>query len=153
MAPQPLHGALAIRYNRTAAAWLAVIGSTALLALMVYDFLFDPRDSLPLALPYLAAALLLFAGLTTLLRTAYITYDPEAERIETRTLWGARRAYPRTGYSWIAYSTDPLQIREVAPDGRSRPIPVSHLTADPEDWAEFLAHLHDLSADEPSTGR
>jgi len=141
---------LTIHYNRTVGVWLAVIGSTVLLASLVCDLLFDPHSSLRFALPYLFAAILLVAGLTVLVRTAYFTYDPQAERIETRTLLGGRRAYPRAGYDWLAYSTRPIQIREVASGGRSRPIPISALTADPEDWAEFLDHLVNLSApDEP----
>jgi hypothetical protein len=146
MAPKPLPRVLTIRYNRATGAWLTVIGSTALLALLVYDFLFDSRSSLPYAIPYFMAALLLLAGLTAVLRTAYFTYDSQAERIETRTLFGVHRTYPRSGYDWIAYSTDPIQIREVAPGGRSRAIPISHLSADPDDWAEFIDHLLNLSA-------
>lgn len=58
-------------------------------------------------------------------------------RCPNRRTRRSRRSYPRTGYGWIAYSRNPLQIREVASDGRSQRIPISHLTADPEDWSAF----------------
>jgi hypothetical protein len=112
-----------------------------LLALLIVDLLFDPGGSGRFAVPYFAAALPLLAGLNSLLRTTYFTYDPESELIETRTV-----------FDWIAYSTNPLQIREVAPGGASRPIPVSHLIADPEDLADFIAGIDNLSApEEPDT--
>lgn len=137
--------ALTVRYNRTFGAWLVVTGSAALLAVVIYDLLFESGNSLPFVFPYFVASYALATGVIAVLRPTYFTYDTETERIETRALSGVRRAYPRPGYDWIAYSTDPLQIREVAPGGRSRPISISHLFADPEDWAEFLDHLLSLS--------
>lgn len=154
MAAQTRPRVLTVRCNRATGAWLAVIGSTMLLVLLIVDLLFDPSGSGRFAVPYALAMLLLFTGLNAVLRTTYFTYDPQAERIETRAL--IRRSFPRTGYDWIAYSTNPLQIREVAPGGASRPVPISHLIADPEDWTEFIDHLHNLSAEvaePPEEGR
>ena len=147
---EPDRPPIVVRYNRTAAAWLLVVGAATLLALLIRDLLFDPRGSLSFAGAYLAAGLLAYSGSAALIRTAYFTFDPDTERLVARTLWGRVRTYPRPGFDWIAYSTGPLQIREVAPDGRSRKISVSHLIADPDDWSGFLDHLLDLSApDEP----
>ncbi|MEU5871532.1 hypothetical protein AB0A73_08225 [Glycomyces sp. NPDC047369] len=148
MSPEPPPGPLVVRYNRTTGAWLLVIGAVMLLALLIQDLLFDPQRAVMYLLAYACAAVLVFGGATALVRTEYFTFDPRTDRLVARRFWGGRRVYPSPGYDWIAYSTGPVQIREVAPDGGSRVIPVAYLTADPGDWAEFLGRLDNLSAPE-----
>lgn len=139
---------LTIRYNRTHGSWVLVIGATMLFGLLLYDLMADGQRSLPLAIPYLLCSVMAYSGLTMLLRTAYFTYDPRTDRVESRDFGGRLRSFPGPGHVWLAYSTGPVEIREVAADHESRRVPISHLIADPEDWAEFIEHLPDLSAEE-----
>ncbi|HEX2144235.1 MAG TPA: hypothetical protein VHG10_06995 [Glycomyces sp.] len=144
LAPEPV----TVRYNRTLGAWLVVIGATMLLALLVQDLFFDPHRALVYLLSCVCAAYLGFEGAIVLIRAEYSTYLPGTERLVTRTSWGRRRTYPRPEYGWIAYSTGPLRIREIAAVGRGRTIPVSLHFADPEDWAALLDQLHNRSTSE-----
>jgi hypothetical protein len=146
MNPEPPPAPVTVRPNRTFGAWLLVIGAAVLLIVLIQDVLFDPRRALTYVLSYACAGFLLHEGVGLLIRTVYFTYVPASEQLVVRSSWGRPRAYPRPGYEWIAYSTRPLRVREVAADGHSRTIPVSPRLADAEDWAIFLDHLHDLSA-------
>jgi hypothetical protein len=123
-----------------------VIGAAALLILLIQDVLFDPRRALMYVLSYVFAGSLLYEGASLLIRSVYFTYAPASEQLVVRSSWGKLRTYPRPGYEWIAYSTGPLRVREVAADGRSRAVPVSPHHADAEDWTIFLDHLHDLNS-------
>jgi hypothetical protein len=146
MNPKPLPPPVTVRPNRTFGAWLLVIGAAVLLIVLIQDVFFDPRRALTYVLSYVCAGFLLYEGAGLLIRAVYFTYNHASEQLVVRSSWGKLRTYPRPGYEWIAYSTGPLRVREVAADGRSRTIPVSPHHADAEDWTIFLDHLHDLSA-------
>lgn len=146
MNPEPPPAPVTVRPNRTSGAWLLVIGAAVLLILLIQDVFFDPRRALMYVLSYVFAASLLYEGAGLLIRSVYFTYAPASEQLVIQSRWGKLRTYPRPGYEWIAYSTGPLRVREVAADGRSRTIPVSPHFADAEDWTIFLDHLHDLSS-------
>lgn len=143
---QPHPPIFTVRYDRTQGAWALAIGATMLFGLFLHHLMDDVRLSLLTAVPFLFLALLTYAGLSSLLRSGYLTHDPRTGRVEVRDFWRRWRSYPSPGYRRLAYTSSPVEVREVADDGESRRVPISHVPADSDDWAAFTERLFDIDA-------
>lgn len=145
----PDGSAIVVRFDRTAAAWMLVIGAAVLLAVLLYDLMSDHRvlaqhgGALSILAAYLFSILLAAAGVNRLVRVHYFTYRPD---IETLTVSGGR-TYPQPGYEWLA-RTRRGEVFECGPGGAIRRVPVSRRNADAQDWTAFVDALELLDADE-----
>lgn len=153
--PEPLNDPeagspeIAVRFNRTSAAWWLVIGTAMLFAILLYDLVSDRRlffqygATFRIVLAYFAAIALWVTSTIQIIRSHYFTYRPDPGTLVVN----GGRTYPRTGYQWLGRS-ERGEVFEFGPGGAIRRIPVSRSKAEPQDWEAFVNELDLLDGDD-----